>query len=30
MKIPKLMEDIGIENDNELLKQYNIDPKEDI
>ena len=30
MKTSKLMDDIGIENDNELLKQYQIDPKEEI
>ena len=30
MKTAKLMDDIGIENDNELLKQYKIDPKEEI
>ena len=30
MKTSKLMDDIGIENDNELLKQYKIDPKEEI
>ena len=30
MKTAKLMDDIGIENDNELLKQYKIDPKDEI